>query len=100
MLSGSTPELDAAAKAREALRNAEISISEALDPQTNLLVNDPSRVKSLLLSAVANLNLAESGGGPASQIASLRSQATETLNKIFLVNNTTPIELFDFEAAG
>jgi len=100
VLSGSTPELDAAAKAREALRNAEISISEALDPQTNLLVNDPSRVKSLLLSAVANLNLAESGGGPASQIASLRNQATETLNKIFLVNNTTPIELFNFEAAG
>ena len=100
VLNGSTPELDAAAKAREALRSAEISISEALDPQTNLLVNDPSRVKSLLLAAVANLNLAESGGGPLSQIASLRTQATETLNKIFLVNNTAPIELFNFEAAG
>jgi len=58
VLNGSTPELDAAAKAREALRNAEIGINEALDPQTNLLVNDPARVKSLLLAAVANLNLA------------------------------------------
>ena len=100
VLNGSTPELDAAAKAREALRNAEISISEALDPQTNLLVNDPARVKSLLLAAVANLNLAEIGGGPISQISLLRTQATETLNKIFLVNDTTPIELFNFAAAG
>ncbi|NBW32085.1 MAG: hypothetical protein EBR48_05545, partial [bacterium] len=100
VLNGSTPELDAAAKAREALRSAEISISEALDPQTNLLVNDPARVKSLLLSAVANLNQAESGGGPANQIASLRTQATETLNKIFLVNDVTPIDLFNFDAAG
>ena len=100
VLNGSTPELDAAAKAREALRNAEISISEALDPQTNLLVNDPSRVKSLLLAAVANLNLAESGGGPVVQITSLRTQATETLNKIFLVSNTSLIELFNFSAAG
>lgn len=100
VLNGSTPELDAAAKAREALRNAEISINEALDPQTNLLVNDPARVKSLLLAAVANLNLAESGGGPMSQITSLRTQATETLNKIFLVNTTAALDLFDFNAAG
>jgi len=100
VLNGSAPELDAAAKAREALRSAEISISEALDPETNLLVNDPSRVKTLLLAAVVNLNLAESGGGPLSQISSLRTQATETLDKIFLVNNTAPIELFNFEAAG
>lgn len=100
VLNGSTPELDAAAKAREALRNAEISIGEALDPQTNLLVNDPERAKSLLLAAVANLNLAEGGGGPSGQIASLRTQATETLNKMFLVNTTSPIELFDFSAAG
>lgn len=100
VLNGSTPELDAAAKAREALRNAEIGINEALDPQTNLLVNDPERAKSLLLAAVANLNLAEGGGGPSGQIASLRTQATETLNKIFLVNTTSPIELFDFSAAG
>ncbi|MFZ9767033.1 MAG: hypothetical protein ACO3C4_00895 [Candidatus Limnocylindrus sp.] len=100
VLNGSTSELDAAAKVREALRNAEISINEALDPQTNLLVNDPSRVKTLLLSAVANLNLAESGGGSTSQIASLRTQATETLNKIFLVSETTPIDLFNFDAAG
>ena len=100
VLSGSTPELDDAAKAREALRSAEISITEALDPQTNLLVNDPARVKSLLLTAVANLNLAEGGGGSASRITALRAQATETLNKIFLVNTTAPITLFDFQAAG
>ena len=100
VLSGSTPELNAAAQAREALRSAEIGITEALDPQTNLLVNDPARVKSLLLAAVANLNLAEAGGGPLAQIASLRAQATETLNKIFLVNATAPITLFDFQAAG
>jgi hypothetical protein len=100
VLSGSTPELDAAAQAREALRSAEIGITEALDPQTNLLVNDPARAKSLLLVAVANLNLAEAGGGPLTQIASLRAQATETLNKIFLVNATSPIALFDFQAAG
>ena len=100
VLNGSTPELDAAAKAREALRSAEIGIGEALDPQTNLLVNDPERAKSLLLAAVANLNLAEGGGGPLSQITSLRTQATETLNKMFLVNTTSPIELFDFGAAG
>ena len=100
VLNGSTPELDAAAKAREALRSAEIGIGEALDSQTNLLVNDPERAKSLLLTAVANLNLAESGGGPLARITTLRTEATETLNKIFLVNNTAPIELFDFEAAG
>jgi hypothetical protein len=57
-------------------------------------------VKSLLLSAVTNLNLAESGGGPAGQISTLRTQATEALNEIFLVNNATPIDLFDFDAAG
>ena len=100
VLNGSTPELDAAAKAREALRSAEIGIGEALDSQTNLLVNDPERAKSLLLTAVANLNLAETGGGPLARITTLRTEATETLNKIFLVNNTAPIELFDFEAAG
>lgn len=100
VLNGSTPELDAAAKAREALRSAEIGIGEALDPQTNLLVNDPARAKSLLLTAVANLNLAETGGGPLARITTLRTEATETLNTIFLVNNTAPIELFDFEAAG
>lgn len=100
VLNGSTPELDAAAKAREALRNAEIGINEALDPQTNLLVNDPARVKSLLLAAVANLNLAENGGGPLGQITTLRTEATKTLNKIFLVNTTSPIDLFDFSAAG
>ena len=100
VLNRSNPELDAAAKAREALRNAEISVTEALDPQTNLLVNDPARVKSLLLAAVTNLNLAEAGGGPLSKIASLRAQATETLNNIFLVSSTSPIALFDFQAAG
>ena len=100
VLSGSTPELNAAAKAREALRNAEIGIAEALDPQANLLVNDPARVKSLLLTAVANLNLAEAGGSPMAQIISLRAQATETLNKIFLVSTTSPITLFDFAAAN
>lgn len=100
VLSGSTPALSDAAKAREALRNAEIGITEALDPQTNLLVNDPERVKTLLLTAVANLNTAEAGGGPLAQITTLRGQATATLNKIFLVNTTSPITLFDFEAAG
>jgi hypothetical protein len=100
VLNSSTPELNAAARAREALRNAEIGIAEALDPQTNLLVNDPARVKSLLLTAVADLNLAQSGGGPLAQISALREQATETLNKIFLVSETSPIELFNFEAAG
>lgn len=100
VLSGSAPELNDAAKAREALRNAEVSITEALDPQTNLLVNDPERVKTLLLTAVANLNTAEAGGVSLVQIASLREQATGTLNKIFLVNNTSPITLFDFAAAG
>jgi hypothetical protein len=100
VLNSSTPQLDAAARAREALRNAEIGIAEALDPQTNLLVNDPTRVKSLLLTAVADLNLAQSGGGPLAQITALREQATETLNKIFLVSDTSPIELFNFEAAG
>jgi hypothetical protein len=100
VLNGSTPALDAAAKAREALRNAEIGIAEALDPQTNLLINDPERVKSLLLTAVANLNLAEGGSGPTSQITLLRTQATEALNTIFLVNNVAPINLFDFEEAG
>lgn len=100
VLNRSTPELDAAAAAREALRSAEIGITEALDPQTNLLVNDPARAKSLLLAAVANLNLAQEGGGPVAQITSLRAQATETLNKIFLVSTTAPIELFDFAAAG
>jgi hypothetical protein len=100
VLNGSTPELDSAAKAREALRSAEIGITDALDPQTNLLVNDPARVKSLLLAAVVNLNLAEAGGSPLTQITPLRAQATETLNKIFLVNATTPIGLFDFQAAG
>lgn len=100
LINGSAPELDAAAKAREALNNAEISIGEALDPQTNLLVNDPSRVKSLLLAAIADLEIAESGGGSLDRITSLRMQATDTLNKLFLVNVTSPIELFDFNAAG
>jgi len=100
VLNNSTPELDAAARAREALRNAEIGIAEALDPQTNLLVNDPARVKSLLLTAVADLNLAQSGGSPLAQITELRARATETLNKIFLVSAAAPIELFNFEAAG
>jgi hypothetical protein len=100
VLNNSTPELDAAARAREALRNAEIGIAEALDPQTNLLVNDPARAKSLLLTAVADLNLAQTGGSPLAQITELRARATETLNKIFLVSATTPIELFSFQAAG
>ena len=100
ILSGSTPVLSDAANAREALRNAEVGITEALDPQTNLLVNDPERVKTLLLSAVANLNTAEAGGGPLAKITTLRGQATATLNKIFLVNTTSPITLFDFQAAG
>ena len=100
VLNGSSPELDAAARARTALRNAEIGITEALDPQSNLLVNDPARVKSLLLAAVANLNLAAEGGSPLTQIAPLRAAATEALNKIFLVNTTSPLTLFDFSAAG
>lgn len=100
VLNGSTPELDAAAKAREALRNAEIGINEALDPQTNLLVNDPARVKTLLLAAVANLQLAELGGGPLSQITKLRDEATAALDKLFLVNKIAPIDLFNFDAAG
>jgi len=100
VLSGSTPELDAAAKAREALRSAEIGISEALDPQTNLFVNDPARMKSILLSAISNLNLAEAGGVSLTRISALRAEAAGALNKIFLVNETAPIELFDFNAAG
>lgn len=100
VLNGTTPELDAAAQAREALRSAQIDITEALDPQTNLIVNDPARVKSLLLAAVASLDVAASGGGPSEQIASLRAQATATLNTIFLVNETSPMTLFDFVAAG
>jgi len=100
VLNGTTPELNAAARAREALRSAEIAITEALDPQTNLLVNDPTRAKKLLLAAVTNLDLAEAGGGPLVQIAPLRTEATKTLNGIFLVSAATPNVLFDFQAAG
>jgi len=100
VLNGATPQLNAAARAREALRSAEIGINEALDPQTNLLVNDPTRVKKLLLAAVTNLDLAEAGGGLLAQIAPLRIQATKTLNAVFLVSTSTPKVLFDFQAAG
>lgn len=100
VLSTTSPELDAAAKARAALEQATRSVDEALDPQANLLVNDPDRVKMLLVGAMEGLLVAEAGGVDQATVDALRLRASATLNDLFNVVEVQPIGLFDFAAAG
>lgn len=99
-ISGVNPELDAAARGRIAMERATQEIDEALNPETQLLENDPARVKELLLDASAQLAIAEAGGVDATKIANLRARAEATLDTLFLVTTTSPIDLFDFAKGG
>jgi hypothetical protein len=99
-ISGVNPELDAAARGRIAMERATQEIDEALNPETQLLENDPARVKELLLDASAQLAIAEAGGVDATKIANQRARAEATLDTLFLVTTTSPIDLFDFAKGG
>ena len=98
-LSRTSPELDAAARGRAAMASATQAVDEALDPQTNLVVNDPERAQKLLTEALTGLVTAEAGGVNATSIAALRVRAAATLNTLLLVNSITATTLFDFAAA-
>jgi hypothetical protein len=99
-ISGVNPELDAAARGRIAMERATQEIDEALNPETQLLENDPARVKELLLDASAQLVIAEAGGVDVIKIANQRARAEATLNALFLVTTTSPVDLFDFAKGG
>ena len=99
-LNQANPNLDDAASARIAMSDARRAVEEALDPTTNLLVNDPERARTLLVSATESLNIAETGGAPADEIAALREQMSPALNKIFFLTEATVMEVFDFSSAS
>ena len=99
-LNQANPDLDDAASARIAMSDARRAVEEALDPTTNLLVNDPERARTLLVSATESLNIAETGGAPADEIAALREQMSPALNKIFFLTEATVMEVFDFSSAS
>ena len=99
-LNQANPNLDDAASARIAMSDARRAVEEALNPTTNLLVNDPERAKNLLVSATESLNIAEAGGAPADEIAALREQMSPALNKIFFLTEATVMEVFDFSSAS
>ena len=99
-LNQANPNLDDAASARIAMSDARRAVEEALNPTTNLLVNDPERAKKLLVSATESLNTAEAGGAPVDEIAALREQMSPALNKIFFLTEATVMEVFDFSSAS
>ena len=99
-LNQASPNLDDAASARKALEEARQAIVEALDPRTDLLDNDPERARKLLIAATEGLNIAESGGASASEIAALRTQMAPALNKIFFLTEASVMDIFDFSAAS
>ena len=99
-LNQANPNLDDAASARIAMNEARRAVEEALNPATNLLVNDPERVKKLLIAATESLNTAEAGGASAAEIAALRDQMTPALNQIFFLTDATVMEVFDFSSAS
>jgi len=99
-LNQSNPNLDDASSARIAMNEARRAVDEALSPSTNLLVNDPDRARTLLISATENLKLAEAGGASATEIQSLREQMSPALNRIFFLTEATVMEVFDFSSAS
>ena len=99
-LNQTNPNLDVAAVGRSAMSEAQRAVDEALSTTENLLVNDPERARKLLVSASENLKKAELGGVPAADIASLRAQMVPALNTIFLLTETTSIDVFDFSRAS
>ena len=99
-LNQANPNLDAAASARAAMSEARRAIDEALNPTTNLLVNDPDRARKLLIAATENLNTAEAGGAQTAEIEAIRDQMSPALNKIFFLTEATVIEVFDFSSAS
>jgi hypothetical protein len=82
------------------MSEARRAVEEALNPTANLLVNDPERVKKLLIAATESLNAAEAGGASAAEIAALRDQMTPALNQIFFLTEATVMEVFDFSSAS
>lgn len=99
-LNQASPNLDDAAKARAAMSDARRAVEEALSPTTNLLVNDPDRARTLLISATESLKTAESGGASSAEVAALREQMLPALNKIFFLTEATAMEVFDFASAS
>ena len=99
-LNQADPNLDAAAKARSAMSDARLAVEEALNPATNLLINDPDRARKLLVSAAESLKAAEIGGVPATEISSLQAQMEPALNKLFFLTKATVMEVFDFASAS
>lgn len=99
-LNQANPNLDDAASARIAVSEARRAVEEALDPTTNLLVNDPDRARKLLIAASESLNTAEAGGASAAEIAALRDQMASALNQIFFLTDATAMEVFNFSSAS
>ena len=99
-LNQANPNLDDAASARIAMSEARRAVEEALNPTTNLLANDPERVKKLLIAATESLNTAEAGGASAEEIAALREQMSPALDRIFFLTEATVMEVFDFSSAS
>jgi hypothetical protein len=95
-LNRTDPTLDAAANARESLVEATRAVDEALNPVTNLLASDPDRARTLLVSAIEKLLIAEAGGAEASEISALRGKIGPPLDKLFLLTRASVFEVFDF----
>jgi hypothetical protein len=99
VLNRTDPTLDAVANARESLAEATRAVDEALNPVTNLLVNDPDRARTLLVSATESLAVAEQGGAPQSEIDELRKKMESPLDKLFLLTRASVFDVFDFGSA-
>ena len=81
------------------MASATQAVDEALDPQTNLVVNDPERAQKLLTDALAGLAAADAGGINPTSVAALRIRASTALNILLRVNVASATTLFDFAAA-
>ncbi len=97
-LNRTNPTLDAAAAARAALAEAKLAVEEALDPTANLIENDPDRARTLLVAAMEQLMIAETGAA-ASEISALRARIEPALDRLFLLTKIEALEVFDFTSA-
>ncbi|HEY3522293.1 MAG TPA: hypothetical protein VGK63_01205, partial [Candidatus Limnocylindrales bacterium] len=67
---------------QRAFEEAQADVTRVFGPGIDLVANDPSQAKQLLLDAAQNLDAAEAAGIPKSSTGSLRSQVARGLDRL------------------
>jgi hypothetical protein len=90
--------IESANAAEVAYAEAEEAVAKVSGPGVDLIANDPNRAMELLTLAFAKLDEADQAGYPADQVAELRTEVLDGLDRLYGVVQVASEPLFTFPA--